>query len=145
MKSTAVLIVAFLISSIGINAQKMTIANKTATIVEVMLIPKGIMQLSKRKKGLALKNRFARIKPGKSVRLKADNLESIDVKVFSKSRRSIKWYKYDNISAHNLLDMIKSSQKKIKFSVVDPGDKYEVKIDEKKTEGSINQFSRIFR
>lgn len=145
MKLLVNITVAFLLISTGLNAQKITIVNNTQNIMTVLLIPHGVMALSNKQKQRALKHRFAKIKPNKRVRLRANNLESIDIKVWNEKKRSANWYKYDRIYAHNLLREIKPDSKVVKIYIKGLGDQYKAKIDGNMFDGQINKFSKIFR
>lgn len=145
MKLLINIIVAFLLISTGLNAQKITIVNNTQNVMAVLLIPHGVMALSKKRKQKALKHRFAKIKPNKRVRLRADNLESIDIKVWNEEQNGVNWYKHDRIYANNLLREIKPDSKKVKIYIKGLGDEYKAKIDGNVFDGQIHRFSKIFR
>lgn len=145
MKLLISIIVAFSLISAGLNAQKITIVNKTQNVMTVLLIPYGVMALSKKQKQKALKHRFAKIKPNKRARLRADNLESIDIKVWNEKKSGVNWYKHDRIYASNLLREIKPESKKIKIYIKGLGDEYKAKIDGNEFDGQIHRFSKIFR
>lgn len=143
---TISLLLAFLLVTNYAHAKKITIVNNTDNVIQVMMIPHGILALSKHKRAKALKNRYKQLRPHGRVKLKSDNLDGIDVKVLSKSKKSITWYKYDNIYAHSLMQEIKENQDSdMKIYFTDKGDTYEAKIGDKTMRGKISQLSKIFR
>lgn len=145
MRNIALFLVFFLVNNLA-EAKKITIVNKTNNTIQVMMIPHGVTGLSKHKKAKALKNRYKQLRPYERAKLKSDNIDGIDVKVLSKSMKSMTWHKYDDIRTRSLMQEINNNKNvAIKIYFKNEGDEYDAKIGGRTISGQTTQSSKIFK
>lgn len=128
-----------------IKAREITIYNNSYKILDIVIIPKGIMNLDNKKRSLHLKGRFASIKPNESTKLNFNNYETIDVKSYLANSDYDHWYKYTNTSVANLAPLLASNSKNVKMTIYGSGDKYNIKIGKKHLIGTIPLYAKIGR